>query len=295
MKRATTVEEQISILKSRGMELDIEEDKIKEVLQDIGYFRLCFYCFPFEKTYPNIKNRTHEYIKGSKLSNVLDLYYFDNDLRNILLKYINRIEINFRTKIIYLVSNHYPNCNTWFVDPAVINKSFIDTFDKELYTDKFKRNPIIKRHHANYINDKYAPAWKTLEFFTFGTIVLIYKNLKSKSLKRQISLMYNIKNEKVLENYFNNIVEIRNICAHGKVLFDHSLAHSITHKLYLDIDNGRQNNISSIIKVILYILATISQNRADDMKRDIETLFSTVSENDIISCLLKKCIGFMKF
>jgi abortive infection bacteriophage resistance protein len=49
MKQATTVQEQIENLKDRGLLLDISEDKAKEILNDIGYFRLGFYCFPFEK------------------------------------------------------------------------------------------------------------------------------------------------------------------------------------------------------------------------------------------------------
>ena len=51
MKRATTIEEQIILLKDRGMTIE-DEEKAKEILLDIGYYRLGFYWFPFEKTYP---------------------------------------------------------------------------------------------------------------------------------------------------------------------------------------------------------------------------------------------------
>ena len=103
MKQATTIEQQLEVLKNRGMRIDINEEKAKEILSDIGYFRLGFYCFPFETTYPNRKNRTHQYKQGTKFSDIVSLYYFDVDLRNILSKYLNRIEINFRTNIIYRV------------------------------------------------------------------------------------------------------------------------------------------------------------------------------------------------
>ena len=33
------------------------------------------------------------------------------------MKYINRIEINFRTYLTYFVSNKYNESPTWFVDP----------------------------------------------------------------------------------------------------------------------------------------------------------------------------------
>ena len=51
IKKATTIDEQIAKLLSRGMVID-DVEKAKENLLDIGYFRLGFYWFPFEKTYP---------------------------------------------------------------------------------------------------------------------------------------------------------------------------------------------------------------------------------------------------
>ena len=64
-KKATTVEEQIKKLLSRGMIIE-DEDKAKENLLDIGYYRLGFYWFPFEKTYPRKVKRNHEYKEGTK-------------------------------------------------------------------------------------------------------------------------------------------------------------------------------------------------------------------------------------
>ncbi len=91
-KTATSIIKQIQNLKDRGMVLDYEESKIKEFLLDIGYYRLGFYWNPFEK------DDEHNFIDGTKFSTIIKLYYMDVDLRNILLRYINRIEINFRTK-----------------------------------------------------------------------------------------------------------------------------------------------------------------------------------------------------
>lgn len=38
-KKATTIEEQLEIIKERGIILDYSEEKCKEILSDIGYFR----------------------------------------------------------------------------------------------------------------------------------------------------------------------------------------------------------------------------------------------------------------
>ena len=58
--KATSVEDQIKKLRKRGMDLDMEDDKIKEILLDIGYYRLGFYWHPFE-----IDGR-HNFIEGTK-------------------------------------------------------------------------------------------------------------------------------------------------------------------------------------------------------------------------------------
>lgn len=292
MKQATTVEQQILTLKARGMLIDLNENKAKEILSDIGYFRLGFYCFPFETTYPNRKNRSHQYNPNTKFSDVIALYYLDTDLRRTLSYYLNRIEINFRTNIVYIASNQYRNCNTWFINPSVMEKAFIDDFDKDLYTDKFRRNPIIKRHHKKYINDKYAPAWKTLEFFTFGTMVNLYKNLKNKLLKKQIAARFGIRNEKILENYFNTLVEMRNICAHNSVLFDYNLYKELKNGPAVNVSGGNGYQVFPVIKVIWFILNSISQNRANDMKNEIIKLFDKHKNDEIIYWIINNCIGY---
>lgn len=50
-KPATTIDEQLDLLKTRGLAIQ-DEDKAREILLDIGYYRLGFYLFPFEKSYP---------------------------------------------------------------------------------------------------------------------------------------------------------------------------------------------------------------------------------------------------
>ena len=171
-KKATTIKEQIELLKNRGMSIP-DEQKTEEILLDVGFYRLGFYAFPFEKTFPNLNNRTHQYKEGTNFTDVVELYYFDYDLRNILMYYLNRIEVNLRTFITYTVSNYYKDSPTWFVDSAVMNRSYIDDFEVKVYKT-IRENPVIKRHHQKYINDRFAPAWKTVEFMTLGNICSLF-------------------------------------------------------------------------------------------------------------------------
>lgn len=61
-KLATTIDKQIELLSSRGMTFK-DEAKARENLLDIGYYRLGFYWFPFEKTFPRKDKRDHQLIE----------------------------------------------------------------------------------------------------------------------------------------------------------------------------------------------------------------------------------------
>lgn len=56
-----------------------------------------------------------------------------------------------------------------------MKNQFVDTLD-DFYTDIKKKNKVISEHHRN----KYAPAWKTLEFMTLGSLYTLFISLKEK-------------------------------------------------------------------------------------------------------------------
>lgn len=269
LKTATTISEQISMLKQRGMAI-ADENKAKEILFDIGYYRLGFYWFPFEIGYPNKNRRTHKFIQDTNFEDAVALYYFDNDLRNILAPYLHRIEICFRTAIIYEVSNHYRNRPTWFVDSKVVNETFISDFPS-LYKD-IRKNEAIKHHHKKYPNDIYAPAWKTLEYMTFGSMLFLFQNIKNLELRQRISERFGIKNLNAFESQMKTLRVIRNVCAHGHNLYDIHFPQSIKVGELKGLDKQQRNNISGGIIIMKSILNSISENRSSDFIRKIEEL-----------------------
>lgn len=290
LKRATTVEEQISKLRERGI-LISDEKKAKEILFDIGYFRLGFYSFPFEIDYPKKKNRTHQYIRDTRFEDVVALYYFDSDLRNLLMRYINRIEINFRTYLTYYVSNKYIESPTWFADPKIVSSKYANSFDHTVYDDTFRAMPIIKCHHKQHINDKYAPAWKTIELMTFGNILKLYGNINSEIVKSEIAKHYGIKSVNVFLNYMETIKVMRNTCAHGGVLFDISFPKSIANGPVGILDISQKNNLRGALLVISYILEQISENRATEMEEQLNKLKENNKSRKSVKQVITKCSG----
>lgn len=283
----------MELLRSRGVEITCEE-KAKECLLDIGYFRLCSYLFPFEKTYPKYSNRTHEVVEGTKLSDAVALYYFDFDLRNILNRYISRIEVTLRTYITYTLSNKYKDSPVWFIDPNVVKADFIRDFDS-VY-ESIRKKPVIKRHHKKYINDKYAPAWKTIEYMTFGNIENLYANLSSVSDKLDISRHFGVNQTAIFENYIKTIRTLRNTCAHGGILFDLRIPMSIKNGPAGTFARVNGNNLCGALKVVEFFLGTILQNRLEEMKGSIgKALTQLYSCNKNLESVLGKTAGILQY
>lgn len=286
MKKATTVEEQIQIFEERGMVIT-DKKKAKEILLDIGFYRLGFCSFPFEINYPDFNNRNHKLKPLTSFEDVVALYYFDQDLRHLLMRYIYRIEVNLRTQLIYFVSNYYKDSPTWFVDPSVVQQLFIDEFDYKVYSTIEKKS-VIERHHVKYPKEfyGYAPAWKTLEFMTFGNILTLYTNLLSRDLKREIAQLYNIPSIRVFENYFNTIRVIRNACAHVNHICDLKLSKSIKKGLIPNFPDENRQDICGIILVLIYILDSISENRKTELIDDFKKIIDNLDNKDVIKNII---------
>lgn len=270
-KPATTIDEQLDLLKTRGLAIQ-DEDKAREILLDIGYYRLGFYLFPFEKSYPQLRNRTHEYIDGATFEDAVKLYYFDFDLRLLLNRYLTRIEIAFRTALIYNLSNKYSPNSVWFISPSVVSRSYARDFENKVYTADFKRNPIIQRHHQKNPNDRFAPSWKTLEFMTFGAVMKLYEQLKERDDKILIAQKLGIRQVVTFESYMHTIREVRNACAHGHLLYDLRLPRRI-NRGPAHITPQESGNIVGALRVIRYMMAQISTKRADDLGASVKSLY----------------------
>ena len=289
-RKAITLDEQISLLQSRGMIIN-DVEKAKKVLLDVGYYRLGFYWFPFEKPCPQNQQRTHVFVNGTNFEDAVKLYYFDYALRNVLQKYITRIEVNFRTYLVYFISNKYDNIPTWFVSSRIVERDYISSFDSEVYTDKFKRNKFIAAHHRRHINDRYAPAWKTLEFMTLGSNIALYKSLLNLDDKKEISKHYGITYTNVFENYLDVVRCVRNTCAHGGLLYDIAL-YPLIRRGPANVVGDERKKLCGAIKVVEYLLSQISANRANIFRKEIDGLLTKYATSTAIKTVLRQNSGF---
>lgn len=284
MKTATTIEEQIAKLKGRGMSIS-DDKRASDILLDIGYYRLGFYWFPMEISYPNKSKRNHNFKQGANFDKSVRLYEFDKELRHILLFYLHDIEVNVRTKVIYYVSNRHKNNPIWFSDNNIVMQSFINTFASK-YDDEIKNNDVINRHHTCHPGQTYAPAWKTLEYVSFGDLIRLIESLKDTEMRSQIYGLYGLNDDKTFSNYIDIIRQIRNSCAHGHPLFDLNLYKSLRSGKFRKVLKGDQGDLWSSLKgvllIIQYFLFYLPGNKGVQFSKDIQRLMNQHRKEDIM-------------
>lgn len=291
--KSITISQQIQKLRDKGMQIEDEASAVS-VLWDIGYYRLGFYCFPFELNYPYTGNkRIHQYRHGTSFEDVMELYHFDSKLRILLMEALIRIEINFRTKVNYEAANAFDMDKCWFVNDHYVTSEYASSFNTSVY-QRIKWQPVIQKHHRKH-DDTFAPAWKTLEFVSFGDIIRLYEAILSIEVKRNIARHYGVRNIAEMVFYLNIVRELRNSCAHGKVLFDLKLQRRALSGVVLDFRGSTAPpimNLYNTIKVVLHLLKHISHGRAQVLSNTLDEMLRSLSVNPNVRSFFETASGY---
>ncbi len=218
LKKPLTFDEQIEKLISHGMVIS-DKEKAKKILSQINYYRFTGYTLQYRKS-PN----KSEYIDGLRFETVYRIYQFDESLRDIFRKHIERIEVYYRTQISYGFSikkcktspydQHYYESN--FYNKQGYNKIMSD-FNRE--RDYYKDSLIVKHHR-----DKYAdkmPLWVIVELMSFSNTSKLFSSMYI-SEKLFISNTIGV-SPKTLENHLHCLSVLRNKCAHAARLYNTEL------------------------------------------------------------------------
>jgi len=226
MKEFKTVEEQIELLKSRGMIFENEE-YAKEILLTNNYYNII-------NGYKNlfIIDKTDNYKNGTKFEEVYSLYDFDRQLRSIFLEYILKIENSLRTLVAYHFSKNHGNDNYLILNNFDIYnqnqnvnnelkekrikhiQSLIGNVNKKI-ANSITTTPYINHYIINY---GFVPLWVLVNILSFGDICSFLKLMKQNE-RISISIHFNIK-EYDLTSLLGILCHTRNLCAHGERLYN---------------------------------------------------------------------------
>lgn len=209
-KKATTYEEQVRILQSRGMIIDDEAFCIQK-LSEINYYRFSAYFLPFRR-------QDGSYIEGVHFQRVYRIYEFDRKLRGILFSAIEEIEIFLKSRLAYFHAHQYGALG--YPDPANFSAAHrADKFSGNIQREIQNNNKVlfVKHHIENY--DGQFPIWVIVELFTFGMISRFYADMPRSDQKKLAKKIYNTVPQNMV-SWLRCVTDLRNICAHyGRLYF----------------------------------------------------------------------------
>ena len=184
MKEFKSLDEQINLLVERGVIINDIEDAKKKLLTNNYYNVINGYKDPFLKDNINYKD-------GTTFDEIFALYDFDRALRDILLKYILKIENTLKTLIAYYFSMYHGNDNYLKIDSFetfsstnASQKTKIERlkYIQELIIDiqkKTSRAMTTKEYIKHYmITYGFVPLWVLINIFSFGEISKFFELMK---------------------------------------------------------------------------------------------------------------------
>lgn len=213
-----TLDEQISILKSKDLTIENEE-QAKQILLRENYFFISGYRHLLMKNYKDKK-----FIKGATFEELYAIFYFDRHIRNICFKNILIIENNIKSIISYQLSKKYGFQEKNYLSPNNYTQDPLKGRQVRDVLNKMRKQLAFngKKHTAtmHYLtNYGYIPMWILVKVLSFGLMSEFYCILKTED-KQEISALYNIEYEE-LEVFLYLLANFRNLCAHEDILYDH--------------------------------------------------------------------------
>lgn len=219
-----TLDEQISILESKGM---IIEDVLaaKEILLRENYFFISGYRLLFMKS---MNDKT--FVPGASFRELYGVFNFDRQVRNILFKNLLIIENNLKSILSYHLSKTYGIRENDYLNPNNFNNQPEKKRQINDLIQKMKRQirSNADSHTAtSHYNTRYGyiPLWIAVKVLSFGIVSELYLILKP-SDQKSVAEFFDVDADD-LATYLPVLANYRNLCAHEEILFDHRVQRRI--------------------------------------------------------------------
>lgn len=215
LKAPLTFQEQLKKLEEHGMKIENPEYAV-EILSQINYYRFTGYTLQFRQNSDNSNFSNEIYF-----SHIYNIYKFDECLRDIFRKYIEKTEVYYRTQIAYHFSvakctkppydQHYDENNFY---NKTGYKEVMDSFKKE---KNYYKDSLIVKHHKLKYNSK-MPLWVIVELMSFSNISKLYNSMyitEKDAISTSVGTGRN-----TLENHLHCLAVLRNKCSHAARLYN---------------------------------------------------------------------------
>ncbi len=297
LKRYLTIDEQVELLRSRGMELDGEPERW---LAAVNYYRLSGYWYIYRT--PTTEDgrlvRSDDFVGGTKFSTITALYEFDRKLRTLVHDGIERVEVALRSQVSYVLGAKDPLAHE--------NQSFFrPDFDHATWIDKARgrvarnaRSSAFISHHA----DRYGgdiPIWVLVDVLDFADVSILFEGMRvadqfqvaeGLGIRFDLSQLRSSQRDKALKNHplarwLEQLSLMRNITAHHGRLWNRRLAPAATSAMRTVrglecLPEGQSEVVFGALSVLARILDTTSPGATWSAKvaREMDSLFGLLQE-----------------
>lgn len=273
IKFATTVDEQIAILRSRGM--DVDDELARQWLTNVSYYRLSAYWYP-ARVFNTSRERVDAFAPDTSFDDVVALYEADRKLRMLVHDGMERVEVALRTRLGEALCHPDPLAYT---DRSKFRQSFdhaewIRTARKRIERAG-KNNEAIKHYRDNYAG-RY-PFWVLAEVLDFADISRLFEGLSTRDqrvIAEGLGFVVDLnalskaqqqkaKTQSPLVRWLEQLTIIRNTCAHHGRLWNKSFTPAPTAALktlsqFSQLPDGQSERIYGALLVMVQILRVAS-------------------------------------
>jgi abortive infection bacteriophage resistance protein len=229
LKPFRTFEEQLQILRDRGLQVDNDAGALA-TLQRVGYYRLAGYFYPLRRMMGDgTPTRRDEFVDGASLALVLSLYEFDKSLRLLVLDAIERLEVAIRVAIAYRLGRLHPEAH---LDPRFLDARFCQArranepsahgkWCQRLDEAFRKSSEDFVGHHRTRYQGR-MPIWVAIELWDFGMLSFFYQGLAYKHRDAIARGVGQLKPDQLV-SWLRTLNFVRNVCAHHSRLWNRSV------------------------------------------------------------------------
>lgn len=218
LKEPKSFFELVCRLKEHHMLVD-DETYVESFLRKVNYYRFTGYALQFR-----IAPHDSDYVEDVEFETVVQIYNFDTELRCLLRKWIEVLEVYFRAQIANAFS--LAKCKK---PPHNQHYNFINYYNKEeaeeIFEDfkkqkKYYKDTLVLQHHQQKYGD-YYPLWVIVEMISFSDLSKLYSCMY---YSNQDEIASNVgTGRSVLKNHLHCLSVLRNKCAHAARLYNTEL------------------------------------------------------------------------
>nr|WP_198012511.1 Abi family protein [Promicromonospora sukumoe] len=302
-----TVDQQLDLLESRGLDLG-NRAAAAEWLRRVGYYRLSGYWYPFRESRSQQNGPRlvlDQFVAGTTLAQVADVYEFDRKLRLLVMDGIERVEVSVRFHVGHVLGRRGAFAHA---DPEALDDDFagsdiasppaLNTWMQTSHSQWLRRRQDEERRSkadfVKHFRAKYGPplpVWVVTEILDFGGLSYLYDGMIQRDRDEVASALglfdaSGAGNSGVLKSWLKNLNYIRNICARHARLWNVNVVEQISPRTVRPIpelthiaDTGGNITFRVYATLALLALLTTRIHPGDDWTSRMRSLITTLPAN----------------